>query len=251
MIILPHRDYVQTPSPLWTPPRGVLPWRRPPLQRYADPIQTANNNSAATTALVVTLGANAQIGDTLFASVLSNNSGVTSITGGGAGVGADAWATTVVLSNFNASLELWKCVVTGTPGTAITINTPSARICALVHQHEGRYTLDKSGATGGTSVTPLTSSITPLFPTEVVFALDGQFNTISAGPTGAYTSIGSALSGTFQLNVAMLRQGTPAATSTSWTIASAPWDTIIESFRTQPYINGAQVDELTDSIATA
>lgn len=243
MIVLPHTFH----TPLWTPQRELV--RRPRLIRL-EPIQFITNNNAATTALVCTLGANPSIGNTLIAGVVSNNSGVTSITGGGAGTGADAWANVNGTGSF-LSVEFWKCVVTGTPGTAVTINTPSARIDGLVAEFEGRYTFDQGGGATGTSTAPLSPSITPLFPTELLLGMGGWFGSTSAGPSGGFAAIGGSTSGTMQQVVAMLRAGAIAAQQIGWTLsASVGWDILIASFKTAPYVPSAQAYEWHDQVAS-
>lgn len=207
-------------------------------------IQGGSAASASTTALTPAFPANPRIGNTLICQVVSNNSGVTSITGGGA-----TWVVDVNAGTTN-DIELWRGVVTGTPGTVITINTPAARIIARIHEWPGLLLLDQTSIGFGTGTTLDPGPVTPLYPFEVVFGHCVVFQTMFAGIGGGFSDFGNANSATFYMGSGYLEETAIAAADPSWTCTPAGgWDAVSASYRSVPYLPSFQAGEMSDQVA--
>ena len=195
-------------------------------------IQKKDGSSTSATALVVTLDALPQSGNTLVVAVVNNGGYVTSITGGGV-----TWGAAVVRSGSHVPAEIWAGVVTGTPAAAITINVPVGAIAAKVMEWSGGLATDVTALATNISTTIDPSAITPTANNTLVVAVGGTGAAISAGPTGGFTDQTTVTPGSLVwMGVGSLLQGTAAPADTTWTIASTGWDAVIASFIYTPTV---------------
>jgi hypothetical protein len=134
-------------------------------------------------------------------------------------------------STTNRDAEIWCATLSGTPGTAVSINLTSytSSSYGVVAELAG-VTCSQIGSaqttTSSSNATITTGSITTT-GAALILAVDfnGDNPTLSSGPTNSFTAFSKAAA---QTNAAYLVVSTAGTYSTGWTISAAqPWDTVL------------------------
>lgn len=196
-------------------------------------VSQAVNATTGATSVAVTI-ATPSVGNLLVATCINNANRVSGITGGGV-----TWllAKQSVFGNYAA--DIWYGIVTGTPGTTVTLTfTGTTYGAAWVGEFSGirtasqlDATTDTDDATSNTQSTGgFTASASPVLNIAVL-ALSGGF-TISTGPSGGFTAATVSSAGGVMRNYTAYRIDTTAASNAvGWTTSvSQQWSASMAAF---------------------
>lgn len=195
------------------------------------PVQEATGGTAAGTSFTITLGTPPDFGGTLLLGV-GTNFGVSSVASSGT-----TW-TLVQSSTAHVAAYIYAAYnVQPGAGSVITVTlSSSGKGAGNVSEWAGiaGFGLDQSGTANGSGTAIASASILPTSANEIVFhAVSWQGSAESNGPTGGLTALTKGTGGTLFSASAYQIQTTASSASTTYTIPSSGWDSVIASFFAQ------------------
>jgi hypothetical protein len=135
----------------------------------------------------------------------------------------------------NFKVELWKGVVSASPGTSIVIAfSGNLDLGCVTHFIEfGQAgTTDQTAAASGNSSTPATGNLVTTHATEIIVAYMGELSGATAGaPINGFEMYDGAVSSNAPASALSLFRVTSTGTySTGWTTGSNQWAVVAASF---------------------
>lgn len=198
-------------------------------------IQTTFNHSDSGTSLVLTLGTQPVVGDTLALEIGSNTGNMVSVVTPGI-----TWSR-ILSGGANGAREFWIGQIGAGAGQTITITLPgTGRSEGFCYELAGVLLgapKDQSNSATGSSATVSSGTITPSVADEFLIAIGVGFSGSGFGaPTGGFTQPTGGLvsSATHSLAVAHLIQTAATAATATWAITSGAWDGAIVSLFPAP-----------------
>jgi hypothetical protein len=215
-------------------------------------VQQAQNAAASGSTLVLTPPATTTAGSCLVICWVGGGgtSGIASIAGGG------TWSLAKASPGGNYFAEIWICPnASAVTDVTITFNAAGGPEMATLAEFSGLETspLDTTNNNwdgGAGSTTPTTGSATPTTADNVAVGMVGAGAGLSAGPSGGFTGLDVASSGTIRCHSAYKIQTAATAAEAGWTLAeSAGWDAAIIILKATP-VSGSDKTG-TDALAIA
>lgn len=215
------------------------PWPCLPVLRWLFApalVQQAQGGNQTGTSATVTLGANSTAGNLVVVANVGNASAADGVSGAGV---TFAIAKQGAFGNFEASL--WYGIVTGSPGTVVTVTTPASSFHVLTAAEYGGIDTaspllaqnDTDSGTGTAASTgPITGGSSPCLY-ESVLALSSSRT--ASSPTGSVTALTTSVQGVMSNYGAYRIDTTAAAITSGWTVsASDQWEMTIAAFKGLP-----------------